>query len=61
MLDTLAQQNALKAEQRKTTEDMRNAEERRRRLRTRCKELPAEDLLELLAAARAGRNSLGNF
>ena len=32
--------------------DFRNAEKRRRRLRARCKELPAEDLLEVLAMRR---------
>lgn len=32
--------------------ELRNAEKRRRRLRARCKELPAEDLLEVLAMRR---------
>ena len=33
-------------------QELRNAEKRRRRLRARCKELPAEDLLEVLAMRR---------
>ena len=32
--------------------ELRNAEKRRRRLRAKCKELPAEDLLEVLAMRR---------
>ena len=32
--------------------ELRNAEKRRRRLRARCKELHAEDLLEVLAMRR---------
>eukprot|EP00974_Lingulodinium_polyedra_P004295 403400-Lingulodinium_polyedra.AAC.1 len=49
MLDVRPQQQALKAERKKVTKDLRNVGERRRRLRTRCKELLAEDRLELLA------------
>ena len=43
---------ALKAERKRVAKDLRNAEKRRRRLRARCKELPAEDLLEVLAMRR---------
>ena len=50
--DMRSQQKALKAERKKITKDLRNAEKRRRRLRMRCKELPAEDLLEVLAMRR---------
>ena len=38
-----------KAERKRLAKELRNAEKRRRRLRARCKELPAEDLLEVLA------------
>eukprot|EP00974_Lingulodinium_polyedra_P020261 1958278-Lingulodinium_polyedra.AAC.1 len=54
MLDTRAQQQALKTERKKVTKDLRNAEGRCLRLRSRCKELlPAEDLLEVLATRHA--------
>ena len=43
---------ALKQEKKRVAKDLRNAEKRRRRLRARCKELPAEDLLEVLAMRR---------
>ena len=42
----------LRAEKKRLAKDFRNAEKRRRRLRARCKELPAEDLLEVLAMRR---------
>lgn len=47
-----AQQRALKAEKRKVAQQLRNATKRRRRLRKRSQELPAEDLLEVLAMRR---------
>ena len=51
IFDMKAQAKALKAEKR-VVKELRNAEKRRRRLRARCKELPAEDLLEVLAMRR---------
>ena len=38
-----------KAEEKRLAKELRNAEKRRKRLRARCKELPAEDLLQALA------------
>ena len=44
-----AAQKKLKLDRKRVAKELRNAEKRRRRLRARCKELPAEDLLEVLA------------
>ena len=43
--DMKAKAKALKLEKKRVAKDLRNAEKRRRRLRARCKELLAEDLL----------------
>ena len=50
--DMKARAKALKVEKKRVAKELRNAEKRRRRLRARCKELPAEDLLEVLAMRR---------
>ena len=50
--DMKAKAKALKLEKKRVAKDLRNAEKRRKRLRARCKELPAEDLLEVLAMRR---------
>ena len=50
--DMKARAKELKAERKRIAKELRNAEKRRRRLRARCKELPAEDLLEVLAMRR---------
>ena len=50
--DMKAKAKALKQEKKRVAKELRNAEKRRRRLRARCKELPAEDLLEVLAMRR---------
>ena len=50
--DMKARANALKVEKKRVAKELRNAEKRRRRLQARCKELPAEDLLEVLAMRR---------
>ena len=50
--DMKAKAKALKQENKRVAKDFRNAEKRRKRLRARCKELPAEDLLEVLAMRR---------
>ena len=50
--DMKAKAKALKLEKKRVAKELRNAEKRRRRLRARCKELPAEDLLEVLAMRR---------
>ena len=42
----------MKNEKKRLAKELRNAEKRRKRLRARCKELPAEDLLEVLAMRR---------
>ena len=47
--DMRAAQKNMKLEKKRLAKDLRNAEKRRRRLRTRARELPAEDLLEVLA------------
>eukprot|EP00974_Lingulodinium_polyedra_P078266 7578510-Lingulodinium_polyedra.AAC.1 len=47
--DACDQQKALQAERNKITKDLCTAEKRRRRLRTRCKGLPVEGLLKVLA------------
>ena len=46
------QSRDLKSERKRLAKDLKNAEKRRKRLRARCKELPAEDLLEVLAMRR---------
>ena len=50
--DMKAKAKALKLEKKRVAKELRNAAKRRRRLRARCKELPAEDLLEVLAMRR---------
>ena len=50
--DMKAKTKSLKLEKKRVAKELRNAEKRRRRLRARCKELPAEDLLEVLAMRR---------
>ena len=50
--DMRSHAKALKAEKKRVAKELRNAEKRRRRLRARCKDLPAEDLLEVLAMRR---------
>ena len=52
--DMKAKAKALKLEKKRVAKDLRNAEKRRKRLRARCNELPAEDLLEVLAMRRVG-------
>ena len=52
IIDMKAKAKALKQEKKRVAKELRNAEKRRRRLRARCKELPAEDLLEVLAMRR---------
>ena len=52
-IDGMRKQNRdMKSERKRLAKELRNAEKRRKRLRARCKELPAEDLLEVLAMRR---------
>ena len=50
--DMRSRQKELRAGKKRLAKELRNAEKRRRRFRARCKELPAEDLLEVLAMRR---------
>ena len=50
--DMKARAKALKVEKKRVAKELRNAEKRRRRLRAKCTELPAENLLEVLAMRR---------